>query len=187
MGEAGSFSHLLREHPNLVILRTFSKAFGLAGLRLGYALAHSALIDLLSRVKLPWNLPSVTLAAAEAALEDAAEFDARVGELKSARDVLARALDGLAGLQTLPSEGNFVLIDISQTGASAADFVAAVLAEGVLIRSLEVHHATRRFVRVTVGTREQNARCVQAIERVLGRRAQQRVPARLSASPSDAE
>lgn len=188
LGDGKSFAHLLREYPNMIVLRTFSKAFGLAGLRIGYAFGHGSVVELLSRVKIPWNVPSVTLAAAEAALEDVAEFQARVGELKAARAVLSDRLGAMPGLSVLPSDGNFVLIDISATGLSAADFVAAILAEGVLIRSLEVHHATRRFVRVTVGTREQNARCLRAFERTIGRRAPSRhVAARLAASPSDAE
>jgi histidinol-phosphate aminotransferase len=187
LGDARSFARLLREYPNMMVLRTFSKAFGLAGLRLGYAFGHPTVIELLSRVKIPWNVPSVTLAAAEAALEDAAEFESRVSALKTGRAELVERLSLLPGLSVLPSDGNFVLIDISSTGFSAADFVAATLAEGVLIRSLEVHHATRRFVRITVGTREQNARCVRAVERVLSRRVAPRAAQRLAASPSDAE
>lgn len=189
LGAAKSFAYLLREHPNLMVLRTFSKALGLAGLRLGYALGHSTVIELLSRVKIPWNVPSVTLAAAEAVLEDSAELESRVQDLRLARADLVKRLMAIAGVSPEPSEGNFVLVDISATGLSAADFVAAVLAEGVLIRSLEVHHATRRFVRVTVGTPEQNARCAHAFERVLTRRSVVRNVAvqRLAASPSDAE
>lgn len=187
LGDSRSFARLLREYPNMMVLRTFSKAFGLAGLRLGYAFGHATVIELLSRVKIPWNVPSVTLAAAEAALEDVAEFETRVATLKTARAELVERLSVLPGFSVLPSDGNFVLIDISSTGFSAADFVAATLAEGVLIRSLEVHHATRRFVRITVGTREQNARCVRAVERVLSRRSSPRAAQRLAASPSDAE
>lgn len=186
LGDTRSVAHLLREHPNLIVLRTFSKAFGLAGMRLGYAYAHPTVVELLSRVKIPWNLPSVTLAAAEAALMDASESEDRIEELKAARAELARRVSALSGITALPSEGNFVLLDISQTGFTAADFVAAVLAEGILIRSLEVHHAKRRFVRITVGTREQNALCVQAMERVLARRGSQRM-LRAAVSPSDAE
>ena len=186
LGSGESYAHLLREYPNVIVLRTFSKAFGLAGLRLGYALGHAAVIELLTRVKIPWNLPSVTLAAAEAALEDQAEFDARIADLKASRAELSAGLGSIYGLSVLPSEGNFVLVDISQTGLSAADFVAAVLAEGILIRSLEVHHATRRYVRVTVSTHDQNVRCVRAFERVASRRIH-RAPAQLIAAPSDAE
>jgi histidinol-phosphate aminotransferase len=187
LGSGKSFAHLIREYPNMIVLRTFSKAFGLAGMRVGYALSHGAVVELLSRVKVPWNVPAVTLAAAEAALDDVAEFDARVKLLREAREELVQRVDAIAGLSVLPSEGNFVLVDISTTGLSAADFVAAVLAEGVLIRSLEVHHATRRFVRITVGTREQNHRCVRAFERIVGRRAPARAVSLHVAAPSDAE
>ncbi len=187
LGDAQSFARLLRDYPNMILLRTFSKAFGLAGMRLGYALGHSAVIELLSRVKIPWNVPSVTLAAAEAALDDVAEFETRVDALKAGRAELVARLETLAGVSVLPSDGNFVLVDISATGTSAADFVASVLAEGILIRSLEVHHATKRFVRVTVGTQEQNARCARAFERVLSRRTMLRSSPRAALAPSDAE
>jgi histidinol-phosphate aminotransferase len=187
LGDSRGFSHLLREHPNVVVLRTFSKAFGLAGMRLGYALAHSTVVELLSRVKLPWNIPAVTLAAAEAVLLDGAVSEQRIRELKAGRRELSLELAAIPGLSVLPSDGNFVLVDISATGFSAADLVAAVLSEGVLIRSLEVHHATRRFVRVTVGTTEQNSRCARAFERVLARRPVLRSSVRLSAASSDAE
>jgi len=184
-----SFSRLLEEFPNAIILRTFSKAYGLAGIRLGYALAHPAVVRLLSRVKVPWNIPAVTLAAASAALDDAAEFDARMVELRIAREELTDKLQRIDGLVPVPSEGNFVLIDVSATAQSADRLVESMLKDGVLIRSLSVHHAKRSYVRVTVGTREQNARCVSAFERVLGgrpRREGLRAYAAV-ASPSDAE
>jgi histidinol-phosphate aminotransferase len=163
-----SFTRLLEEFPNAIVLRTFSKAFGLAGIRLGYALAHPAVVRLLSRVKVPWNIPAITLAAASAALDDAAEFDARINELRIAREELTDRLQRIDGLDPVPSEGNFVLIDVSATGQSAERIVDSMLKDGVLIRSLSVHHAKRSYVRVTVGTREQNLRCIAAFERVLG-------------------
>jgi histidinol-phosphate aminotransferase len=182
----GSSVGLLAEFPNAIVLRTFSKALGLAGLRLGYALAHPVVIRLLSRVKVPWNVPAIVLAAAAAALDDQAEFEARREELSSGRVELFRALSQVPGLGPVPGEGNFVLIDVSRTGQSAERLVEALLEEGVLIRSLTVHHAARSYVRVTVGTREQNLRCVRAFERVLGRTVR-REPVALSVGPSDAE
>lgn len=169
-GEGESFSRLLEEFPNAIVLRTFSKAYGLAGIRLGYALAHPAVVRLLSRVKVPWNIPAITLAAASAALDDAAEFDVRISELRVAREELVDRLARIEGLMPVPSEGNFVLIDVSSTGQTAERLVESMLKDGVLIRSLSVHHAKRSYVRVTVGTREQNARCISAFERVLGGR-----------------
>jgi len=187
--EGESFSRLLEEFPNAIVLRTFSKAFGLAGIRLGYALAHPAVVRLLSRVKVPWNIPAITLAAASAALDDVAEFDARISELRIARDELTHNLTRIDGLLPVPSEGNFVLIDVSATGQSAERLVEAMLKDGVLIRSLSVHHAKRSYVRVTVGTSEQNARCVAAFERVLGGRVRREAhrPYLTVAGASDAE
>lgn len=170
LGEGGSLARLIREFPNALVIRTFSKAFGLAGLRVGYALGHASVIKLLSRVKVPWNLPAITIAAASAALDDMAELDVRIAELKSARAELGRALSRIPGVVAIPSEGNFILVDISHTRMSADRMVQALLAEGVLIRSLGSHHAEKTYVRVTIGTREQNARCVAAFEHVLGRR-----------------
>ena len=181
----GSSTGLLAEFPNAIVLRTFSKAFGLAGMRLGYALAHPVVIRLLSRVKVPWNVPSLVLAAAGAALDDQAEFEARRGELSSGRLELFNALSTMPGLAPVDGEGNFVLIDVSRTGHTAERLVELLLEQGVLIRSLTVHHAARSYVRVTVGMREQNLRCVRAFERVLGRTAR-REPMALVA-PSDAE
>ncbi|HEX3777228.1 MAG TPA: histidinol-phosphate transaminase [Polyangiaceae bacterium] len=186
-GEGESFSRLLEEFPNAIIMRTFSKAFGLAGIRLGYALAHPAVVRLLSRVKVPWNIPAITLAAASAALDDAAEFDARIAELRTSRDELIQRLCRIDGLVPTPSEGNFVLIDVSATGQSAERLVEAMLKDGVLIRSLSVHHARRSYVRVTVGTPEQNARCVAAFERVLGGRVRREAPRVYATAASDAE
>jgi histidinol-phosphate aminotransferase len=176
LGSGPSLSYLLKEFPNAILLRTFSKAFGLAGMRLGYALGHAAVIRLLNRVKVPWNIPALTLAAASAALDDAAELDARISELKLAREQLAARVGHIPGLVAIPSEGNFILVDISATRITAERFVSEVLSEGVLIRSLAVHHATRSYVRVTVGTPEQNERCAGAFERAIARLTLDRTP-----------
>jgi histidinol-phosphate aminotransferase len=168
-GSGVSLAHLINEFPNAILLRTFSKAFGLAGMRLGYALGHTAVIRLLGRVKVPWNIPSITLAAASAALDDRAEFDDRLTELLIAQRELTARLGVVPGLAARAGDGNFVLVDVSGTGRKADDVVAAVLREGVLIRSLAAHHATKSHVRVTVGTREQNARCIAAFESAIGR------------------
>jgi histidinol-phosphate aminotransferase len=165
-----SFIDLLREFPNAIVIRTFSKAYGLAGLRLGYALAHPSVIKLLSRVKVPWNVPNVTIAAVTAVLDDVAEFERRRTELLEARAELSARVAALPRLSVVPGDGNFVLVDVSATHFSAEQLVEALLGEGVLIRSLGVHHANRSYVRITVGTREQNQRCVQAFERVLARK-----------------
>lgn len=169
LGNGPSLSYLTKEFPNAIVIRTFSKAYGLAGLRVGYAIAHAAVIRLLARVKVPWNLPELAIAAAHAVLDDEAESRARIEELKQAREELAVALSRIPGVVALPSEGNFILVDVSQTRMRAEQVVEAMLAEGILIRSLVSHHAERSYVRVTIGTREQNVRCVSALARVVKR------------------
>jgi histidinol-phosphate aminotransferase len=164
-----SLTHLLAEFPNAILIRTFSKAFGLAGLRLGYALAHPAVTKLLLRAKLPWNISSLTLAAGVAALDDVEEFEQRMEHLRNGRTYLELELGKMRALSVIAGEGNFVLLDVAKVGVSAEAIVEAMLTEGVYIRSLAVHHAKRSFVRVTVGTEEQNRRCIEAIRKVLGR------------------
>jgi histidinol-phosphate aminotransferase len=164
-----SLAHLLAEFPNAILIRTFSKAFGLAGLRLGYALAHPAVTKLLLRAKLPWNISSLTIAGAVAALDDVEEFEARMKQLRKGREYLERELGSIYGLSVISGEGNFVLLDVAKAGLAAEAIVDAMLSEGVYIRSLAVHHAKRSYVRVTVGTAEQNQRCVEAMRQVLSR------------------
>jgi len=185
-GDGESFTYLIRKYPNAIVLRTFSKAYGLAGLRLGYALAHPVVTRLLSRVKVPWNIPALVIAAASAALDDEAEQSVRLGTLRAAREELREKLGRIAGLRPLKSEGNFVLVDVSATELKAETWVALLLAEGVLVRSLGVHHESRTAVRVTVGTPEQNQRCVVAFERVMQKSLRTARPF-LSAQLGDAE
>jgi histidinol-phosphate aminotransferase len=164
-----SVAPLLREHPNLVVVRTFSKAFGLAGLRLGYALACEAMTRLLNRVKLPWNVSSVALAAALAVLDDLPEQSRQRNFVRAERRWLAAELARLPGLRVFASDGNFLLLDVHETGLSADGLVQAALQESVLLRSLASHHLRRGHVRVSIGTRADNRRCVDVLRRVLER------------------
>ncbi|MDQ2645884.1 MAG: aminotransferase class I/II-fold pyridoxal phosphate-dependent enzyme, partial [Myxococcota bacterium] len=127
-GDGDSFAYLIRKFPNAIVLRTFSKAYGLAGLRLGYALAHPVVTRLLSRVKVPWNIPALVIAAASAALDDEAEQSQRLGTLRAAREELREKLGRISGLRPLKSEGNFVLVDVSATELKAETWVSLLLA-----------------------------------------------------------
>jgi histidinol-phosphate aminotransferase len=163
-----SLAYLLAEFPNAILLRTFSKAFGLAGMRIGYLLAHPAVTKLLSRVKLPWNISSLTIAAASAVLDDVAEQEDRLLRLREGRAYLLRELSGIPGVAAMPSEANFVLVDFGARGVSAEGVVDAMLKLGIFVRTLAVHHAGRSMVRITVGSAEQNELCVDALRQVLG-------------------
>ncbi|MCS6898619.1 MAG: histidinol-phosphate transaminase [Myxococcales bacterium] len=164
-----TLSHLLAEFPNAILLRTFSKAHGLAGMRIGYAIAHAALIRLLRRVKVPWSLPSVSIAAALAALEDVEEFEARMNTLRHQRLFLIRELQRIPGVDVIPSEGNFVLLDVHRTGVSAEAILDEMFREGVMIRSLAVHRAGRGFLRISVGLPSENVRCIEVLRSSLAR------------------
>src|SRR5258706_12309362 len=109
------------------------------------------------------------MAGAVAALDEVEEFELRMGHLRKGRDYLERELASMLALSVISGEGNFVLLDVARTCLSAEAIVEAMLSEGVYIRSLSVHHAKRSYVRVTVGTAEQNQRCVEAMRLGLSR------------------
>ncbi|MBI2395319.1 MAG: histidinol-phosphate transaminase [Deltaproteobacteria bacterium] len=169
---AGSRSHAraIAEFPNAIVLRTFSKAYGLAGMRLGWALTHPAVARLLSRAKLPWAVNAVSLAAAEAVLDDEQEHAARVAALRAGRAWLERELAAIPGIEVVRGEANFVLCDARASGVTSDALVELMLEGGVMIRSLVAHHMDRRYVRVSVGTEEQNVACVEAMRAAIGRR-----------------
>ncbi|HEX5613191.1 MAG TPA: histidinol-phosphate transaminase, partial [Burkholderiales bacterium] len=135
----------LRRHPNLVITRTFSKAYGLAGLRVGYALAHPSVADLMNRVRQPFNVNSLALVAATAALDDM-EFVARsyAENLQGMRQLEegARAL----GLEWIPSHGNFLTVRVGR----AAEIYKRLLRRGVIVRPVGGIYELPEHLRVTI-------------------------------------
>ncbi|MBL8684263.1 MAG: histidinol-phosphate transaminase [Myxococcales bacterium] len=162
-------SAVVREFPNAIVLRTFSKDHGLAGLRIGYALASEPVARTINRVKLPWNVSVVALAAAHAALDDQDEIARRRSNVRAERTRMAALFREMPGLRVFEGDGNFVLLEVSESGSTADGIVRAMLGEGVLIRSLASHHLKRGFVRVSVGSSEDNRRCVEALRKVLAR------------------
>jgi len=187
LSDAESHVGLIERYPNAIVLRTFSKAHGLAGMRVGYLFAHEVAARLLQRVKVPWNLSSVAIAAASASLEDREEFQSRLGLLRGERTRIAEALGRVPGVEVVAAEGNFVLLDVASLRISAPEFVAQLLREGVLIRALGAHHAGRSFVRITVSSRADNSRCIRAFERVVGRQLARPAGGRAVAGIADAE
>jgi len=153
----------LAEHPNLVVARTLSKAYGLAGLRVGFGVAHPDAAELMNRVRQPFNVNQLALVAAAAALDDA-DFIAK------SRDVNASGLQQLRegferlGLEYIQSYGNFITVRV----ADAAGVYKALLAEGVIVRPI-AGYGMPEHLRVTVGLPEQNARFLDALARATGR------------------
>ena len=145
----------------LITLRTFSKIYGLAGLRIGFGIAHPELIDLMNRVRQPFNVSSIAQVAALAALDDAAHVRRT---LQCNRDGMAflRAQCARLQLEYVPSWANFLMIRVG----NGARMYEALLRQGVIVRPLGVY-GFPEHVRVTVGTAAENARFITAIEYVL--------------------
>ncbi|EXI82470.1 MAG: Histidinol-phosphate aminotransferase 2 [Candidatus Accumulibacter appositus] len=151
----------LGEHANLVITRTFSKIYGMAGLRIGYALGSAEIADLMNRVRQPFNCNNLALAAAQAALDDH-EFVARSYTLNRAgMEQLVAGLKRLA-CRHIPSHGNFV----SFCAANAAAVNQKLLQNGVIVRPIAAYGMTD-WLRVTIGTESENSRFLDALERSL--------------------
>lgn len=159
---------LLAHYPNLVVTRTFSKIFGLAALRVGFAVSDPAIASLLDRVRHPFNVNALALRAAEAALDDS-EFIARSREVNRAGLAQWEAAVETNGWQAVPSRANFITVI---TPFAAGRVFEALLREGVIIRPLggtEARGGLSQALRVTIGTEKQNARAIDALERVLSR------------------
>ena len=163
-GELPDGLDYLAEHPNLLVSRTFSKAYGLASLRVGYSLSSPAVADVLNRVRQPFNVNSFALAAACAALDDV-DYVTKSRQLNQVgMEQLEGGLD-LLGLTWIPSRGNFLAIDM---GRDAAPVYQALLREGVIVRPV-AGYGMPNHLRVSVGLLEENTRFLEALARVLAR------------------
>lgn len=151
----------LDEFPNLIVTRTFSKAYGLAGLRVGYALARPEVASLLERLRQPFNVNSLALAAAEAALDDD-DFLAASKRLNEAGLKQLTAGFRRLGLEYIPSWGNFVCVRVGEASRVYQD----LLRRGVIVRPVG-NYGLPEHLRVTVGTEAQNARLLAALSEVM--------------------
>jgi histidinol-phosphate aminotransferase len=158
----GDTVKLVKRHPNLVVTRTFSKAYGLAGLRVGYALAHASVADVMNRVRQPFNVNSIALAAARAALDDM-EFVARSYALNLQGLKQLEEGASVIGLNYIPSHGNFITVQVAQGGKSAAEVYKRLLRRGVIVRPVGGGYGLPEHLRVTVGTAEENERFLTAL------------------------
>lgn len=153
---------LREKHPNLVVTRTFSKAHALAGLRVGYALAHPDCVAVMERVRESFNVNAPGLAAARAALDDATHLSRSLDANRAQRQSLAEALRG-RGLAVSPSQTNFLLVEF---GDDTARIEAALLARGVILRPIG-GYGLGDCLRITVGTAVDNARLLAALDEAM--------------------
>lgn len=151
----------VRRFPNLVVSRTMSKAYGLAGLRVGFALAQADLTELMNRVRQPFNVNVLAQAAAIAALADDAFLSKSYELNRQGLQTLQSAFDRL-GLEYVPSRGNFVMVKVGDAGK----VFGALLRSGVIVRPV-ANYGLPQWLRVSVGLPEENARFVASLEQVL--------------------
>jgi histidinol-phosphate aminotransferase len=144
------------------VTRTFSKIYGLAGLRVGYAVSNPVIADLLNRVRQPFNVNSLALAAAQAALADDAFLQHSV-DTNAAGLVQWRAACAENGWEYIPTVGNFITVDMQRPAAPLYD---ALLREGVIVRPIG-GYGLPQHLRITIGTTAQNTRCIEALKKVL--------------------
>ncbi len=153
---------LLADYANLIVTRTFSKAYGLASLRVGYALSNPKVADLLNRVRQPFNVNSFALVAAAAVLTDE-------GYLQRSRDVNRQGMLQLQagfeqlGLDYIPSVGNFISVDV---GRPAMPVYQALLQQGVIVRPV-VNYQMPEHLRISIGLAQENQQCLLALAKVL--------------------
>jgi histidinol-phosphate aminotransferase len=155
----------VRRYPNLLVSRTFSKAFGLAGLRVGFAIAQPELTDLLNRLRQPFNVNTLAQAAAVAALNDKPflEKSAQINAQGYRR--LTEAFDRL-GLEYVPSYGNFVLVRVGHDDAAGDRVNLGLLKQGVIVRPVG-GYGLPQWLRVTIGLPEENDAFLAALEKTL--------------------
>ena len=166
-GDGVSFGGLVSAHPNLIVTRTMSKAFGLAALRLGYGIAAPTLVDAFLRLRIPFSISLIALRAGLAAMDHPEELEERRAFITSERRRVMAALLVMAGLKPFPSEGNFILIDVAGTGRTSGEIVDFARRENMLLRAMTAHRLRDAFVRVTIGTVDQNDRFIDVFARAI--------------------
>jgi len=158
---AKSIEYLDNDRP-LVTLRTFSKVYGLAGLRIGYGVMPDEIANLLNRIRLPFNTNSLAQAAAGAALEDTVFFEKVITLIHQGLDFLYDSLDRL-GVKYFPTQTNFILIDVCK---DADAIYEKMLRQGVIVRSMR-SYGYPHYIRINAGLHEENVRFIKALENIL--------------------
>ncbi len=153
---------LLDQYPNLVVTRTFSKAYGLAGARVGYSVSSPAIADVLNRLRQPFNVNLAAQAAAIAVLSDAEYLERSVEVNRLGMIQLETGLERL-GLSWIPSAGNFITVDMA---GDAMNIYQKLLSEGVIVRPV-ANYGMLNHLRISVGLPEENSRCLEVLEKIL--------------------
>ena len=155
---------LVTSHPNIVVLQTLSKAFGLAGIRCGFAIASEDVIQLMNNVKAPYNVNKLTSEVAVNAMKNIGTLEKNVKLLLGQRDVVSKSLEGMDFVEKVyPSDSNFVLVRLKSL---AKEVYTTMANRGVVCRyrGNEMHCAN--CIRITIGSEEENKACLELLEKV---------------------
>lgn len=153
---------LLKKFPNLIVTRTFSKMYGLAGLRIGYAIAHPKLIDYLNRVREPFNVNALAQAAALACLRDGRYYRDVARRIRKQREFLYACLEGM-GVPFHKTVTNFILIQVKR---DAGEVTQKLLQRGVIVRDMR-QWGLKQYIRVTIGTERENRKFIKELKNIL--------------------
>ena len=150
--------------PRVVTLRTFSKAYGLAGFRIGYGIMDPDIAEILNRIRQPFNVNSLAQAAALAALEDEAFLNESIRATHEGLEFFVESLTGM-GLEPLPTQSNFLMVDVK---TDATRVFESMLKHGVIVRSMR-SYGFDTFLRINAGIRDENEKCIQVLKTVLNK------------------
>ena len=153
---------LLKDYPNVIVTRTFSKMYGLAGLRIGYGVANAELIDILNRLREPFNVNSLAQVAALACLKDQKYYQKLANDVKKQRAFLYKNLERL-NLEYVKTYTNFILVKLNQDSKSMTE---ELLRKGIIVRDMSVW-GLKNFIRITMGTDMENKQLIKVLEDIL--------------------
>jgi histidinol-phosphate aminotransferase len=158
---------LTKKYKNVLVTRTLSKAYGLAGMRFGYALGDKDVIGQISAALLPWNVGTIPMWAALAALEDTEALDYRVRFNNREVDLITESLSDVPGLVVFPSKANYILFDCGATGKKGMDVVNYAEQHGIILRPESEKYGSDGWFRVTIGTEDENRMAIKVIREFL--------------------
>lgn len=159
-----TYADMIDDYENVLVLRTFSKAFSMAGLRVGYALGPTEVIGELAKVRLPYNSNAFSQATAVAAMAHRPLFEERIRAIVAERERVAVELSAMTGVEPLPSSANFLLVRVTDAGI----VWQSLLDGGVLVRSFPQDATLRDYLRVTIGSRADNDRFLAELKKAMG-------------------
>jgi histidinol-phosphate aminotransferase len=166
-GLAMSQVGLTKKYKNVLVTRTLSKAYGLAGMRFGYAMGDKDVIGQISGALLPWNVGTIPMWAALAALEDTEALAYRVKYNNSEVDFITESLSDIPGLVVFPSKANYILFDCGATGKKGKDMVAYAEQKGLILRPETEKYGSDGWFRVTIGTKDEDRMAIEVIREFL--------------------